>query len=278
MQRIWEWIWTQRNIQRQWSDITDLIVAKISRFEKLYSRFDTNSLVSQLNTHRVLDRSHYTIEYEHILALCQYFYDISWWYFDIRVWSDLESRWYDASYSFKAKKTEHIISLLTITATQIVLTGTQTIDLWWIGKWYLIMLLAKICRDQHITSYHINWWWDILTVWDRWSIWLQHPHDDAMIVGTINWDGAYASSGAYHRRRWDYHHLVDPIAHTPAVNKASVHVYHPYDCMIADVASTVIYVAPLDIGMSFAQHVWVEYIIIYDDLTSTRSAWYPFIA
>ena len=68
-----------------------------------------------------------------------------------------------------------------------------------------------------------------------------------MIIGTVSGDGAYASSGGYHRRRAGYHHLVDPHTHVPAIGKASVHVYHPHDCMIADVASTVIYVAPQDI-------------------------------
>ena len=281
-------IWTTWHIQRYSSETSSVFLQReirklISTFESKYSRFDQNSLIWQLNTNKTIqtnDEDLYSM-----IALWQESEQKSHGYFSLFVGWKLESLWY----GIQAPTDQINESFLVVekNTNTIRIEGNGHIDLWWIGKWYLISLIEKLFVENNITLYRINGGGDIAIAQGDDAVFgdilLKHPLEENQYIGSIQLSqGACCSSGTFYRHRtyeWNVvHHLIDPktwlSVQTPII---AVYIIHP-SIIIADIASTTLFVSPLEYTEQIAQDFWVEYMIVFDDLSSIRSPGFPLVA
>lgn len=296
--RQWSGIGTHRNIQRDGDNaslqeniqenIQNDIQHIIQEFEYSYSRFLSTSLVSQLNSQREVHNVPW--EFIEMITLGIQYATLTEWYFSLMIGSVLEKLWYDASYSFTPDEShedafshdQSSMNSISLGSNSVFLAGNQNIDLWGIGKWYLIDKIRRYFDDQHISAYSINGWGDIYhqdLEGIFWNVGLQHPANKDHLIWQVSlrsW--ALAASGAYYRTRGDkLHHLIDPYTTLPADTQlASVHTYHA-DATVADIASTALFVAPLDKTEEFSKRMGVEYMLVFTDLSAIRSPWFPLL-
>lgn len=289
-QRKWEWIGTKWDIKRiSDNDQTNIYISSqipqlISDFNSKYSRFDNNSLISKINQDR--ESLNIDIETRDILTQIMKYISISDGYFDPFVWSDLEQLGYDSSYSFQSKQdqSEYISnihkSVITLIWNNVYISGNQKIEFGGIGKWYLIDKIKRLFTSNEVNSFVINGGWDIYISdldWNFGKIGIQNPLDQSQVVWYI-WSNkwAVAASGWLYRTRGKWlHHLIDPHTHLPVNDtRRSMHIYCD-DIILADVASTILSVVPLDQVHIYAANFDVQWMIIFEDLSVQMSEDFP---
>lgn len=194
----------------------------LSEFEKNYSRFLSDSLVSRLNREReIVDPP---VEFVELLQISLDYYRKTDGVFNIAVGEKMVASGYDDNYSFTAKKnTEKSQTLLQLTGVMSVIEELVSlkdgqIDLGGIGKGYVIDKLANHLKTKLGLSYFlINGGGDIYASSDQGNpveIGLAHPTDRTKVIGKVNLiNQGFAASSPY-VRTWkdrdsgkEYNHL-----------------------------------------------------------------------
>ena len=127
-------------------------------YEARYSRFKTDSQISQLNRKKQLKNP--SEELQSLLQFGKNMYLRSNTHFNFLLGHVLEARGYDADYSFTTKplaetdQTPNPISDLQITAHEVTLNH-GAVDLGGFGKGYLIDLLANRLQSEHDLRYFL---------------------------------------------------------------------------------------------------------------------------
>lgn len=282
-----EGIGTHRHIERysdlSFDKIADEIRFLISSFEKRFSRFDPDSLLSSLNQKREILTD--DADFFDMLRLWVEAQELSNGAFSLFVGSDLEAIGYGKS-AFCAVFDEQSENRLSRDESgKIKLWGTKNIDLWWVGKGYLIGLIEKLLMSYDIEYFHINGGGDILIRQEElsqfWAIILQNPmHADEMIGKAPILKGACCGSGTIYRHReyqgTQHHHLIDPKTQKP-VQTCIIWLYVQHEqIVIADMLATTLFVAPIQEIEAIASRFWGEYLLIFDDMSSIRSPGFCF--
>jgi thiamine biosynthesis lipoprotein len=187
--------------------IKTFVVDFVSTYEKQYSRFLPDSLISILNQERRL--THPPAELIQILEYGKQLYLRSDTHFNFLTGHILESRGYDASYSFVDSGADEIvgnpITDLVITPEQITLHHGN-IDLGGYGKGYLIDLLAQeFTYSLQLEQFLINGGGDMYATHHNGepiTIFLEHPTKPGIGISktTLIHQGFAASSP--HKRIW----------------------------------------------------------------------------
>ena len=276
----WEALWTHRHISYKSDEESHFstIIELMQSFENMYSRFDATSSLSVLNNKKHISAHEELVDIVYIWLDAHQKTD---GYFSLCVWTVLTNLWYDKDYSFQVKENqkkmwEHI----SIHNWEITLWEDTTIDLWWLWKWYLIDKIGKYFNDNSITNRIINGGWDIAVQQENlvefWNIWLQHTTKKEILIWEValkQW--AITCSSSHERKRWEHHHLINPKAWKPVQNRiSSIYVYSD-TATIADIASTTLCVCWEENIPYYAQILWVEYIIVYEDDTIIHSRHFP---
>jgi FAD:protein FMN transferase len=176
-------------------------------FEERYSRFRSDSLLSQLNTQRVVAYDHNLVAMlTHASKASQISEDV----FDIFIQDALQEKGY-------GQKTSSYISTQGDTYYEakdgkIILKGSKSVDLGGVGKGYLIDTIATYLRDVcGIEQFLINGGGDIYVTHkdgEAIELFLQHPLQRDVVIGSVSVkNNAFCSSSSY-VRAWK-HHGVD---------------------------------------------------------------------
>jgi thiamine biosynthesis lipoprotein len=278
-----EAIWTHWTISRKWNDqhIWEGLMDLLNLFQKKYSRFDQKSLTWQLNLNRSVQTSD-----RMLIEMIQYgkkAQELTQGLFSLFVGSHLENLWYNSDYQFIPNWSKASIQGcdIVIWDNEISLIWNGNLDLGWLGKWFVIDELKKIILDQWVTSFLINWGGDIYqqdeeSLW--WPITLQDPKNSDLYIWSLTtkqwW---YASSWTSFRQRWKWlHHLINAVTWLPVQTEIIwAFTYHPHSALAADLASTILFISPLEKIDYFASRLEVEYLIVFEDYSSVRSSHYP---
>ena len=271
-----EGIWTHWYIEYFWAEnLENQIKNRVENFNQKYSRFLSTSLLSQLNINRQVEADE---DLENMLKLGEKYYFLTGGVFDLFVADSLQKIWYWNTY-----QQGQWISKINFQDWKIFLSWGQNIDLWGIWKWYLIKKIQNFFEARNIFSYIINWGGDIAISQKEneiWNIILQHPKNVDMAVGEIYincW--AHAASGSY-RRKWvkdgkNVHHLIDTKTWTSSKNPfLAMHIVCD-DIILADIASTSLFVAPIEKIENLAAKLGVEFFIVFEDLKTIKSKNFP---
>jgi thiamine biosynthesis lipoprotein len=256
-------------------------------FEKSYSRFLDESYISKLNRNKSL--SHFPHELYQILVYSENIRQKSAGLFNVAVGGILENLGYDKNYSFSLKQDIESISVLddssfeTLDENLIQIRPDAKIDLGGIGKGWLIDKIAKFLSDFDIKYFSINGGGDIYATTDQdnpISFVLEHPKDFTQKIGSISIANQGIACSAPNRRMWidqqsdqTFHHLIDIQNSNSAMGKLAVFTQGK-NATIADVMSTVIFVAKNEEIEDLAKLFEVEFLIIFPDLSFVKSLGY----
>jgi thiamine biosynthesis lipoprotein len=137
----------------------------------------------------------------------------------------------------------------------------QSIDLGGIGKGYAGDRLLAIYREHDVTSAVINLGGNVVTIGSKpdgspWRVGVRHPRREDAVLGLVSvTDKAVVTSGDYQRFFVDrdgrrHHHILDPRTGYPADAGLSSVTIVAASSTVADVLSTAVFVAGLEIGSS----------------------------
>jgi thiamine biosynthesis lipoprotein len=188
-------------------------------FNKRYSRFLPDSLISRLNQERVLMNP--DEECRALLAYGKSLYLRSGLAFNYLTGHILEARGYDASYSFIARSDNEKLPICN-PATDIDISHAEinlhcgNVDIGGYGKGWLIDELVKILRSLNLQYFLINGGGDMYATsnhGDPIEIYLEHPTiDQTYLMPTTLINQGFAASSPF-KRQWKhegviYNHIV----------------------------------------------------------------------
>ena len=197
------------------------LVNTISDFESKYSRFKSSSLLSQLNTEKVINDP--DSEFVEILTYGQSLYNLTDRKFNILLEEKLTASGYDADYSFSIKSTDEYIPDPTkdlLISDSIITLKKGRVDLGGFGKGYLIDILAnKLKQHFNIEEFLINGGGDIYATSENKKpilIHLEHPTKTGTFVGTTTLFNQGFAASTPHKRKWiikdkTYSHIVNSL-------------------------------------------------------------------
>ena len=238
----------------------------ILSFEHRYSRFREDSLVYHYNQSHILPDD---ADFLRMLAIGEKYRELTDGYFSLRVGGYLEELGYGKQQILHRKRSPSFDK-----------DEQKLLDLWWIGKGYLIDMIAQYIQSQGISRYMINGGGDILISQERiedfGKIGLQDPSHPEQIFAEVSiLQGALAWSGIQHRKRntstGQQHHLINPKTWKPVDNGIlSLFIRHQ-SIIVADIMATALFVMPIDQIESTAMRVGVDFCIVFEDRTSVQS-------
>ena len=253
-------------------------------FDKKYSRFDPDSIISTLNASRRIPTPD-----KETLALLNYgitLYHETNEVFNFLIGEQLANHGYDALYSFTPKNESIDIpdptEALMLSDTQIILTLGH-VDLGGYGKGYLIDLIAaKLTNEYGIKEFLINGGGDMYGTSEKGqpiSIYLEHPTIPGTFIAesSLFYEGFAASST--HKRRWEhagqtYTHIIDSQTGESSQNGIAVFVKAPTARAADAWSTTLILSAPENHIEAITEHKLK--VAIYHEQLRTIKQYGPF--
>jgi len=235
--------------------VVNLVIQDVKRIEQRYSRYNENSVLSDIN--RVAEQGGTIGIDDETRALLDYAdtcYQQSDGLFDItsgilrEVW-DFKSQKIPSEQAIKSLLPrigwdKLIISEATIQFTR---PGMQ-LDFGGIGKEYAVDRAAAICQANGIQHGVVDLGGDIKIIGAHadgrpWSVGIRHPRRPGQLMGSIAvYQGAVASSGDYERniilRGKRYSHILNPKTGWPVRGLASITVLAD-QCVVAGSLATI---------------------------------------
>jgi thiamine biosynthesis lipoprotein len=209
-------------IGTHWSIRTDVELSKkmvtsihsrIEAFDKTYSRFRKDSLVTEI--------SHkpgvyiFPEDADELLGFYDQLYKLTSGKVTPLIGGMLEKAGYDAEYSFKPVQQEKLPAWDTIVRNGNTLKVKQavTLDVGAAGKGYLVDCVCEILDKAEIDEYVVDASGDLRhkgTTENR--VGLEDPFDSTRVIGVIDVKNKSLCASATNRRRWgdNQHHVFDP--------------------------------------------------------------------
>lgn len=256
----------------------DAVISDVQRLEGLYSRYKTDSFLSDINRAAAMGGA-ITVDDEtaSLLDYALACYEQSEGLFDItsgllrRAWKFDQGKLPEQSLidSLLAK-----VGWQKVSWQRPVLTFSvpgMEIDFGGVVKEYAVDRAAALCHAQGITHGVVNLGGDIKVIGPRddgspWRIGIRHPRSKDALLDTLTlYEGALASSGDYERciviDGVRYGHVLNPKTGWPVRYLAAVNVVSDF-CVVAGSASTIAMLKE-DKGPAWLEslglpHVWVD--------------------
>jgi Membrane-associated lipoprotein involved in thiamine biosynthesis len=195
---------------------------RIAIFDKTYSRFLGNSLITTIATATQGGTFPFPEDALPLFELYDILYKVTQGKVEPLIGSELELLGYDANYSLQADPQAGYFNadkLLPDWQKDVFRQGncltTQrpiTIDVGAAGKGYLVDILSEILFDESIAEFVIDGGGDIRHKGDtEFIIGLEHPENREMVIGTVPLKNSAICASATNRRKWgkDLHHILN---------------------------------------------------------------------
>jgi FAD:protein FMN transferase len=258
--------------------VADTAITDVHRLEALYSRYRSDSLLSDINRVaasgsciRVDDETSGLLNYA---AIC---YDQSDGLFDITS-GILRRAWrFDLSQLPEQAQIQELLDKVgwhklhwAPPVLEFSIPGME-IDFGGVVKEYAVDRAATLCWEAGVRHGVVNLGGDIKVIGPRadgspWRVGIRHPRREESVIRTISlWEGALASSGDYERCIMvdgvRYGHVLNPKTGWPVKHLAAVSVVGDF-CVVAGSASTIAMLKE-DNGPAWLQslglaHLWVN--------------------
>ncbi len=257
----------------EWKSVLSSVHARIEVYDKTYSRFRSDSLVTKIAN----DGGSYVLppDAEKLLSVYRSLYSLTDGKFTPLIGNILSDSGYDATYSFSQKtlrtpsRWEDVIQYsypkLTISQGEILDFGAG-------GKGYLLDIVGEVLSNSGINEFTLDAGGDILTKSNSNTslrVGLEHPHNPEMAIGiaTICNQSIAGSSG--NRRSWGkFHHIFDPDLQNSTKDVLATWVIADTG-LCADALATCLFFVHPEKLQSFGPF---EYLILFPDLSIQRSA------
>jgi thiamine biosynthesis lipoprotein len=195
-------------------EVFSLIMNRIDVFDKAYSRFRDDSLVTKISK----EGGMFTLpdDAQKMLGLYYDLYKKTDGFFTPLVGNLLSDAGYDAKYSLKQKKELSRVpkweEVIFYQHPNIQIKTPAILDFGAGGKGYLVDLVGKVLEDNNIFEYYINAGGDILHKGNTpIHVGLENPDDINQVIGVYTLKNGSICGSAGNRRAWgEYTHIMNP--------------------------------------------------------------------
>ena len=259
------WVALQTDIQQQ-----------IEAFDKTYSRFREDSLVTQMAT----SAGTYDIPYnaEPLLKLYEQLYKLTDGAVTPLIGQTLADAGYDASYSLQPQQLQRPPDwedVLDYSPNQLTLKRPALLDFGAAGKGYLVDIISSLLLTCGIQDFCVDASGDILyrTQSDTpMSIGLEHPDEPGQILGVASIKNQSLCGSSPNRRAWGkYHHIINPKTLTSPSNIRAVWVVADNGLLCDGLTTALFFTTP----EALLSQCSFEYAIIYADHSLQHSPHFP---
>jgi thiamine biosynthesis lipoprotein len=251
------------------SDILKSIQERIAIYEKTYSRFLPDSLITEMSKRA----GEYVLPDDAKLLFDAYekAYRLTNGFVTPLIGSVLSDAGYDANYSLEPKKLNSPLAwdeAMDYQFPKLMIKRPVLIDLGAAGKGYLVDIVADILRRKEIKSFTINAGGDIVNEGKTIRVALEHPNDATSAIGVVTIGNESICGSAGNRRAWkQFHHIIDPKKLESPRHILAVWVIASSG-RIADILTTCLYfVKPEILQKDFV----FDYLILFADFTVEKS-------
>lgn len=268
-------------------DITDIdedkaeqlfvkVRARIELFEQTYSRFRSNSLISEM----ARKAGNYTLpaDAQPLLDTYKTLYTATGGAFTPLIGKVLVDAGYDAKYSLKPKELskpptweealEYHFPILTV-------KQPVQLDFGACGKGYIVDLVSTMIKQEITSSFCVDAGGDMYysnPAGTALRVGLEHPEDTTKVIGVANILNQSICGSAGNRRRWaNFHHTINP--HTLESPKNIIAIWVVADtALIADALTTCLFFTP---AQKLLETYRFEYVMMYSDHSVEHSPNFP---
>ena len=226
------------------TEVMSTIHSRIEAFDKTYSRFRGDSLVSTISKQAGM----YTFpnDANELFAFYEKLYRLTKGKVTPLIGGMLEKAGYDATYSFvpgQQKKLPALNDVVVRNNSILEVKTPVTIDVGAAGKGYLVDEICKILDAAGIGEYVVDASGDMRHKGTSENkVGLEHPHDPTKVIGVIDVVNGSLCASALNRRQWGdgQHHIFDPDLMMPTDNIIAAWVIAD-TTMIADGLATALF-------------------------------------
>ena len=237
------------------------VITRIDEFDKVYSRFRTDSLVWKMSQ----KPGSYRLppDASMLMSFYETLYEVSSGRVTPLIGKTMEQAGYDKDYSLVPKKLTPVpVWDKSLSYKQPILNIMQKgvlLDFGAAGKGYLVDIVASMLRDGGVEDFVINAGGDIWVEKGPVSVALEDPHDTERALGQVDIAAQAICASSSSRRNWGvYHHIIDPTTLKSEPTVAATWVI-ARSCMLADGLATALSFVKPDILL---EHFDFEYAMI----------------
>ncbi|HSW99104.1 MAG TPA: FAD:protein FMN transferase [Candidatus Saccharimonadales bacterium] len=251
------------------------IAARIEAFDKHYSRFRPDSLITRISN----KAGTYELPPDGVplFAFYRKLYDLTGGSVTPLIGQVLADAGYDAHYSFQSRplrQPPQWDDVLTIRGRMLTAAQPIVLDVGAAGKGYLVDIICNLLAGEGISKYCVDAGGDmrIHGLSGPLRIGLENPRNTGEVIGVASIQEGALCGSAGTRRAWgEFHHIMDPKTLRPASGTAAVWVAAP-TALVADGLATALFFTP---AATLQKHFDFAYCEVYDDNTMQYSTHFP---
>ncbi len=241
--------------------IEDVVIEWLSRFEKTYSRFDSDSWLvtigKKTGSYPLPDDG-----YE-LLSWYEKMYRMTNGVFTPLVGQNLVEAGYDRQYSLKPKRLQRVANwdeVIIFDHEQVKILKPCQLDFGGVGKGWAIDKIGQLLQKREVGEYTIDAGGDIFNYSQKGGIitvGLEHPDNRNEVIGEAYIGNASICGSAGNRRNWgSFHHIINPLLlSSPKAVVASWVVAQ--SALVADTLATCLLLVPLEMVANVAEFAYV---------------------
>ena len=247
------------------NELKEKIHSRIEAFDKTYSRFRGDSLISKIAKSAGI----YTFpdDARELFEFYKKLYDTTDGKVTPLIGGMLEKAGYDAEYSFTPRPQERILSwdeVLDFNGNLLKVDAPVTIDVGAAGKGYLVDIICQLLDEAGFDEYVVDASGDIRHkgVFEN-KVGLEHPFEAGKVVGVIDIQNKSLCASAVNRRTWGdgQHHIFDPDLMTPTDEIIATWVVADSTMLADGIATALFFTEPAKLRKEFAY----EFLRIHKD-------------
>lgn len=246
--------------------VTEAIAARIEEFDRVYSRFRADSLVTAIAA--APGSWELPADAGPLLALYRTLYEATDGAMTPLVGRRLENLGLDRDYSLTPSPSPVEVpewdAAMSWDGRRLTTRMPVVLDVGAAGKGYLVDLVAGLLRDAGVEEYVVDASGDLLHRGDEpLRVALEHPFDPSQAIGVYELSNGALCASAPGRRSWGVglHHILDGLTGEPTTRVAATWAAAASGLM-ADGLATALFFAP---GSAFAGSVEFEYVRMFPD-------------
>lgn len=262
--------------QQKKESILGKIKKRIEQFDKTYSRFRKDSLVTKISTKKGTYKM--PPDAKELFSLYKNLYEATEHALTPLIGQTMTESGYDANYSLtptpltKLPKWEDAIGYH---YPNLSVKKPILLDFGAAGKGYLVDIIAELIKRNGITDFYINAGGDILhsdPANKPIRVGLEHPTDLNKIIGVASITNQSICASAGNRRDWGkFHHIINP--HTLSSPRSALSSWVIADsAILADGLATSLFFTS---GKKLQTKFSFEYLILQNDFTCDASSNFP---
>ncbi len=262
------------------ADVLTQIKQRIDVFDKNYSRFRADSLVTEMSERA----GEYVLpdDAEAMMGIYEKLFVLTGGLLTPLIGQVMVDSGYDAKYSLQQsrelEKPPLWDDVLSYTHPRLEVKKPVLLDFGAAGKGYLIDLVGEVLEQNDITDFCIDAGGDILhkhteeTPMYVLRVGLENPEDFSQVIGVCNLSNKSLCASAGSRRKWqNFHHIINPETLKSPQEILGTWVVAGSTLVADAIATSLFFVSP----QTLTPHYNFEYVILYSDHSVLQSSNFP---